>query len=349
MTDARAKFRIEGEDATAAAFRSALGNAQKFSNQAGNLIKGSFAGIGGAVIAGFARSVFDAADAMSDAARRADVSIESFSKLAYAAKQADLDFGTFESGIARFSKTLGQLQLGLKSAKEAFAPLNLAASDFAGLSLEQSLGLVSDRMMLLSSSEKQAAVNAGILGRGMDAWLPLMRQGSAEIKKVSDEAYGMSRATRAGIDAMDSGFKRLWDTVKGFSADFMGGIALSILGAPSAYDEAVIRVEAITKELEKAKSGKLAWGELRIPALRKQLEEASAVLDKFEKEKQKTANDLFGKGAAEDAAGFASDFQRILDKITAMQKEQSEEAAKESYDAWVTHIQNVYRLETEIA
>ena len=260
MIDARARFRIEGEDATAAAFRSALGNAQKASRQISNAFSGAFAGISVGVAIGFAKSMFNAADAISDAAKLAHAGADEFSRLAYAANQADVETSTLEIGVAKLNKTIGQAANGMPEAVKALADLGLKASDLVGIPLPEKIAIISDHLKTLKSDEQRATVAAAIIGRNIADLMPLFDQGSKATKNFAEEAHGMSERTRIGIAALDQAYKSLWDNIKGGAADSLASLGLLATGKLSELDQLELKLARLKDALQHPNDSTISMG-----------------------------------------------------------------------------------------
>jgi hypothetical protein len=311
MTDARAKFRIEGEDATAAAFRSAIGRAQSASKQISNAFSGAFAGLSVGLAVGFAKSMFNAADAISDAAKRAHAGADEFARLAYAANQADVDTSTLEVGVAKLSKTIGEAANGTPAAVKALADLGLKAIDLVGIPLPEKIAILSDRLKTLGSDEQRAAVAAGIMGRSVAELMPLFDQGAEATRKFSEEAHGMSERTRIGIGALDEAYKHLWDNIKGGVADALASLGLLAGGTTNELDRLELRLAALRDSLKPSAGAAMAGVRFDKAAVLKDIAETEAAIAKA---KNKIA-------AGKDEAARKAESARIKAELVAFNAE----------------------------
>src|SRR6266404_140537 len=120
MSDAKATFRLEGEDATASAFRSALGNVQEFSEKATRLLRGAF---GFEIVNIFAEQVKGLAemgDQLVKGAERAEISQAQFNQLAAAFAEADVSVQSLSKGIKNMQVAISSATSGNDTIAAAF-------------------------------------------------------------------------------------------------------------------------------------------------------------------------------------------------------------------------------------
>src|SRR4051812_40889554 len=118
---AAAKYRIEGEDATAAAFKSIVGNANKSAEGVKHAFEAAFAGISVAAVAELGKKAFEVGDQLSKAAIKAGISGKAFSELAYGAKLADVDVQALSTSIKKMQVSLSEASTGAKVPTDALA------------------------------------------------------------------------------------------------------------------------------------------------------------------------------------------------------------------------------------
>lgn len=219
MTKGKATFRLEGEDATAAAFRSALGRAQGFSKQASTLFKTAFAGISVAAVANLGRQAIQLGDDLNKAAIKAGVSGRAISELAYAAKQSDIDLGSLSNSLRFMQTNLSKAGSGSKEATAALTALGLSLSDLKGLDADRQFELIADRISQLTDPADRARAATELFGRAGADLLPMFEQGAAGIRAAREEA------DRLGQSFSDEQIKRLADAddaIKRMTGSFMG-------------------------------------------------------------------------------------------------------------------------------
>lgn len=188
----------------------------------------------GQALLGFAKQAFTAADAVGGAAERAGIAVESFSRLKFAAEQSDVEMQSLTVGLRKFQVELSQAAEGGNSAAGAFAQIGLSGKQLSSLGLEQQLAAVADAFKRIESPADRVRVATELFGRSGSELVPLLRQGADGINRLTAEAdrlgITLSGATAAGIEEADKAIKRLTATLQGYTAKFVGGLALAILG-----------------------------------------------------------------------------------------------------------------------
>lgn len=160
-------------------------------------------------------------DQIAKTAKRTGLSTEAISRLKFAAEQSGASLEDVEKALKRQAKFLIDSKAGLSTNVRAMKALGLAASDFAGLSPEQSFALLSERLRLLKDDTERAARAQEVFGRAGTTLLPLIAEGAAGLAKYGDEAKELgvildSKAAKAAEDLTD-GFNRMKTAVKGIA------------------------------------------------------------------------------------------------------------------------------------
>src|SRR5687768_13944896 len=122
---AKATVRIEGQDATAAAWASALGRGKKAADSMTSAWKSAIAGISVASLVGAGKAAIQFGDDLNKAAIKAGIGGKAMSELGYAAKMADVDLTGLSTGIKKMQIALSQAATGAKAPVEALAALGL--------------------------------------------------------------------------------------------------------------------------------------------------------------------------------------------------------------------------------
>lgn len=181
--------------------------------------KAALAGVGvGLSVAGlvnFAKHGIDAADAMNNLATRAGVTTEEFSKLAYAARQADIGDSELVQGLAIFSTNLQKARNGVKSAQDALR--DLGVTDFSNFN--KALGQAADKVQSLGRSSKSIALLRGAFGRGGGSLAVLFEDGAQGLSEFADaaERSGNVISNQAGkaADQFNDSMTALQQSVEG--------------------------------------------------------------------------------------------------------------------------------------
>lgn len=226
---ARAKVRIEGEDATGAAFKAALGNAQKTANQMSTAFRTAFAGISIAAIAGVGRDAIKLGDDIHKAAVKAGLGGKAMSELAYAAKLADIEIEGLSTSIRKMQINLSEAGTGSKKPLEALRALGLELDDLKKLAADHQFELIGDRISRLKDPADRARASTELFGKAGADLLPLFEQGAAGIREARIEAeklgHSFDNEMLQKLADADDATARLAAAWNGFSAVLMSKVA----------------------------------------------------------------------------------------------------------------------------
>ena len=148
-------------------------------------------GIGVALAAPFALStkIFtetgDRLDAMS---KRTGFAVESLSQLELATQLIDFSMQGMENALKRMQRTLVQMATGTDESSRALDLLQLNINDIIGLSPEDQLGLIADRLAVMTDKTLQAGASMAIFGREATGILPMLLSGAKGLKEYKEIA-----------------------------------------------------------------------------------------------------------------------------------------------------------------
>lgn len=155
------------------------------------------AAISGAVIAvgALAKSGAEAADAVGKAAQKIGIGVEEFGKLKFAAEQNELTSEQLTTSLGKLTKTMDAAAKGSSAARGAFAQLGVEFqnSDGSLRNASEVLFDLSDAFDAMPDGANKAALALQLFGRSGADMIPLLNQGSAELKRLGEEA------TRLGL------------------------------------------------------------------------------------------------------------------------------------------------------
>lgn len=154
--------------------------------------------LAGAAVGGFAlalnqaRKALDFADEIADTAAKIHVSAEGLQAWRFAAEEAGLEAGAFETSMQSLASAVGKAQTGLrggKGAAEAFSLIGISQGEIDQVrDLDQLLPQIADGLAGLGSQAERAAVADKL---GVRELLPLLEQGAAKIDEMTSAARSM--------------------------------------------------------------------------------------------------------------------------------------------------------------
>ena len=187
----------------------------------------------GAVIA-YGKAMFEAADAIGDAAARSGVAVESLSRLKFIAEQSDVEFSSLTVGIKNFQKGLSEATSGSASAIQSFARIGVEAEKIRNLPLEQQLIAIAAGFERVRNPADQTRIAMDLFGKAGAELVPFLQQGPKGLAELANEAdrlgITLNGQTIGAIGAADQALKKLKATVDSFFQRALGDIALAIMG-----------------------------------------------------------------------------------------------------------------------
>lgn len=195
-----ARFRKELKDVS-----SQITGLEKKAQQAGGTVQKAFdsmvdsakALVGVTAIVGaakglfdFVKSTIDAADAMEELSQKTGVSVESLSKLQYAAKFSGVDIEGVAIGLKKLAKTADEAAGGGKEQAEAFKRIGVSVKDANGQikPLDTLLGDIAERFASYEDGASKSALAQEFFGKSGADLIPFLNEGKAGLKKLGDEA-----------------------------------------------------------------------------------------------------------------------------------------------------------------
>src|SRR3972149_5154895 len=210
-----------------------IANFSKFNLSTVGVVAG-LAALGGS-LAAIVKSTANYGDELFNTSQKIGISVEALSGLQYAAGLANIEHETLTVGIKKLSSAV------VESSKELKA-LGKSQAELKTLSTDELLLKLADRFRQMEDGAGKTALAVKLFGRSGIELIPLLNEGSAGIKKMTDEAksFGLvidEKAAKAADDFNDN-----LDRMKGL----VMGITVSI------GNELIPKINALVQEMEKA-------------------------------------------------------------------------------------------------
>jgi len=306
---AKAKVRIEGEDATAAAWNSALQRGKKAADQTAGAWRAAFGGISIAVVANFARQQAEMADALANGAKYAGMQGREFSTLAYAAKLADVEVTDLSTSLKKMQVTISQAASGSKGQIETLEAIGLSAEKLKGLDADEQLELIADGVRRLGDEEDRTRALTEIFGKSGANLKPMFEEGAEGIRKAREEAerigYAFSDEQLSKMQKMDDSIKRMTASWDAFATTLVSKVASPLSwtmdrlsGLPKDVNEQIADQEDLIERLKHMRGPNVPEQRAAAQARLQQLRELSL---------QQSMRDMgVGGGAAPAVPGFGT-------------------------------------------
>lgn len=144
--------------------------------------------LGAAVVIDQVRRITTEMDEIGKKADQIGLTTDALQELRFVAEGAGVSQEKFTSSMERFSKRLGEAEMGTGAAKKALEELGLKAEDLTAISLDEALGVVADKMALIEQPTERAATAAALFGREGVAMVNMLREGSQSLDKMRASA-----------------------------------------------------------------------------------------------------------------------------------------------------------------
>ena len=198
---------------------------------AGKAAAGLLAGYSAnAVFQAFVRDVADTEDALSKLAQRTGDTVETLSKLQYAASLNDATNEDLATGLRTLAKNMGDVVAGTGEARGAFEALGLTQDVVSGKykTAGELFAVVADKLSKYEDGANKAAIAQKIFGDAGTKLIPLLNNGADGLKAMADEAerFGVvvdTKAAKAAADFNDN-MTRLNASMEGFKIAVGGPI-----------------------------------------------------------------------------------------------------------------------------
>ena len=190
MANANLSVIIEAVDNASAKLKGIGGNLDKMSK---NFTKAGAAmvGVGTALVGSLVTITLKSAKAGDEIAKmsqRTGLTVQTLSKLKYAADLSDTSLESLQTGIRTMASTLYDAQNGMESASRAFRDLNIDIADMIGLSPDEQFMKVALAVAAIEDPMMKAAIAQDIFGRGGMELLPMLSGGAEGLNAMMQEA-----------------------------------------------------------------------------------------------------------------------------------------------------------------
>ena len=217
--------------------------------KAGTVMLGASAAVGGSILA-VGKSTADYAGDMFDMARSTGMGVESFQKIAYAAKMSGIEAEKVTTSFIKFDKMIVDGAGGKKAYMQTFKDLGIQIKDSAG-NLRQPNEIFEDVAEIFHNTKDGAAKTAlavELFGKSGAELIPMLNDGKSGLQAFYAEAERMGLVLSAEAigkgDAFSDQLEQIGQQVKGVKLQ----LGTALIPALSAAAEKISKViDKITK------------------------------------------------------------------------------------------------------
>lgn len=188
---------------------------------AGTLITGAFLGSLMAFV--------DIGSQLQDMSDRTGVAVEELSALRFAAEQSSATAEDLQTGMRAMSNFLDAANQGSSTARRALDELGISLNELNSMSQTQRFMRFADAIARIEDPAKRSALAADIFSRSGMALMPMLRQGSAGLRDMMQNAERlgvvMSGEDAAAAEALGDQFSALGTQIKFLAVQIGAAIA----------------------------------------------------------------------------------------------------------------------------
>ncbi len=177
----------------------------------------------GKAVADFILDTIEMADALKHNAERLGVTTDEMQKYQYVADVMGVSAQQAAVGLRFFNRAIGEAAFGTKSAVKVFAQLGVSVKDANGQikPTDELLFEVADKIHSTGSAAERTAIAMRLLGRGGSSMLPMLQEGSKELRKyfkdVDELGGGFNKTFVEQAHEIDYAIRRLkmgWRSIR---------------------------------------------------------------------------------------------------------------------------------------
>ena len=249
MTTPKAKYEITAEDKTAAAWKSALGQADSFSKK----LSGMFVGVAGGgaaaiALANLAKGATSFALEMDDVADRMQIGVGSASRMVEAFEQLDGSREGLEKGFREFRLTLADAARGKDAASELFRDLRLDIEALRKQKPEEQMLSIAKAFESIHDPIERAHFAQELFSKSGSEWIAVMGKGSEEMRKYMESAVALDERGTASLERATKANIRFWDSIKKRTANTTGNLLADIFGSGDDWLDMEARMESMIEQ-----------------------------------------------------------------------------------------------------
>lgn len=157
------------------------GDLKKFARNAGVAVAAA-----ATAFAAMTKRTINTMDAMAKMSAQAGVSVESLSRLGFAADLSGLNTEKLSTNLIRLTKGMSDASQGIGEAKKGFDALGIDGGSIK--SADEALLQIADRFQQMPDGAEKTAIAYQLFGRAGAQMIPMLNQGRAGLQAMGDEA-----------------------------------------------------------------------------------------------------------------------------------------------------------------
>jgi hypothetical protein len=137
------------------------------------------------------RAAVDSVGALGEQAAQLGVTTDALQEYRFAASQTGIEQAEMDQALSQLTRRLGDAAQGAKAPTEALERLGITLEQIKGKSAGDVIPLIAEGMKRLPDDAQRAAVAVDLFGKAGQKLMPLLSEGAAGIKALTDAAREM--------------------------------------------------------------------------------------------------------------------------------------------------------------
>jgi hypothetical protein len=216
-----------------------------------------------------AQAFADVGSELNDMSARTGVATDALSVLKFAAQQTGTDMAGVETGVRKMQKAIFAAAGGSEEAAKALGALGLTAQQLQGMSADEQIGMIADRLLGIPDAGDRAAVAMLIFGKSGTSLMPMLAGGSAgmaafaaEAKRLGivmdQETAGKADALGDAVDSLKASMMATFIQVGGAAAPILTQLAAELSSAAAKVGAFIAENAAMVVTMLKASAALVA-------------------------------------------------------------------------------------------
>lgn len=195
----------------------ALGVAKKIFSLGASIV--ALAGVAGVLL--LVRSGLKLVDSLAKTADQLSITTEELAGFRLAAQIGGASTEVLDKSLAKMLKTIGDAEVGLSTATQAFSDLGLSSENLAKLPTADAFKLIADRIAGVEDPSKKTRIAMDIFGRSGVKLINTLNAGSESLEAFTEEAkllgLGIDRVDAAKVEAAVDAITRVKAVIQGLA------------------------------------------------------------------------------------------------------------------------------------
>jgi hypothetical protein len=196
------KIGITAQDKTQGAFKKVNKSVAGLKNAFGGLKAGIAGALGAVAVGAWVKNMMALGDRIGKVSQAIGIGTDSLQRLQFAAEQSGVSTENINKGLQKFSRTVGEANMGMKIQVEAFEAIGVSTTDVSGKTrgLESLFLDVAEALKIETDKTRKAKIASDLFGRSGVELIVMLEEGKEGLSILGDEVEAVGGImTQQGI------------------------------------------------------------------------------------------------------------------------------------------------------